>query len=221
MKRICTVGYECPLLVHGAPRGGTTYLARLLQEAGLFVAHEGVGMDGCVSGFHHTDHPWYPPVVNKHPSDYRIGERWWLIRHPAPSTLSLARLMSRNPKLWQWYRELGFVGPQVPTLDEDWAIAGLHVWFCTHRRIERLMPDDGMRLTLEGLVDHWPAIALELGLDCPMPNVAVPNPTRPEYKVPAWVWEYVRAQLPRTAASAERLYGEVAARAPASGVSHG
>lgn len=175
------------LLVIGCPRSGTRSFARMLQNAGVRVGHERVGIHGTVSSYFAVDDDWYqgPHETTKDRlRDFTFEQRWLLVRNPLEVISSIS--FGMPDAWWDWQRrhtwidkaKLGSLAAACEFV-LDWVV-----------RCEKSKPDWTVRI--EDWKEKWPEVAERLGIAVePLPDFSKANALHPK---PRLSWDLVKSE---------------------------
>lgn len=159
----------------------------MLQNAGVRVGHERVGIHGTVSSYFAVDDDYYQgPHQNTHDrlSKFRFERRWMLVRHPLKVVSSISFGMPENWWDWQrrhtWidFRKLGSLRASI-----EFVLRWTHL--CEKQAPERVY-------RIEDWQTDWPEIAgrLEIAIE-PLPDFSRANALHPKPSLP---WDQVKSE---------------------------
>jgi len=171
------------ILITGAGRSGTTYMARALQRCGLDMPHERLGRDGTVSSLYCFDAPWYPGKKHAVPRpefDVILHQA----RHPLNSIASI-----QTGKSWDWTCQFLPVGEDAPLLQR-----ACYNWLVFNEEAE-----GQARYTyrIEALVNAWPTLQRLIGFEAPYSAIADLPHTINSRKHSSVTWDNVREAAPK------------------------
>lgn len=141
------------LLVTGCPRSGTRFVTRALQQTGIRVQHERLGVDGTVSALYCVEDFYYNREVRPPPrlSSVQFGQMWHLVRDPMDCIPSLAKNLL--PRFWHWQeKHTGIPGDLEPVI-----LRCALFWEAWNRICETL--PDVQRVRIEHLAEDQPSVA--------------------------------------------------------------
>jgi hypothetical protein len=140
--------FDCMVLVLSAPRSGSRYITKVLQRAGMQVAHENIGKDGAVNPTYFS-YVKAPVVLHQ-------------VRHPFKAIASLVGLHERGRERFAVMH--GFHANEFKTLEGAAFLWARHNRWCEGH-------DPCMRYRVEDVDSAWTEIAGRLGMpDEPFPK---------------------------------------------------
>lgn len=145
------------ILITGAGRSGTKYMARALRQCDLDVGHERLGADGIVSSFYCFDALDYP---GKHPAP---RPQFDLILHQVREPLaSIASI--QTGRSWNWTCQFLPVGEDAPLLQR-----ACYNWLVFNEEAERQAQHT---YRIEALEDEWSTLQRLIGFEAPYSAIA-------------------------------------------------
>lgn len=167
------------LLVIGCPRSGTRSFARMLQNAGVRVGHERVGIHGTVSSYFAVDDDYYQgphQATRDRLSAFRFEHLWHIVRDPLATISSIS--FGMPPSWWDWQRRHTWIDREkIGALGAACEFVLKWTDIC-----EKANPEWVVRI--EDWKEKWPEVARRLGIEVePLPDFSKANALHPKPKL--------------------------------------